>query len=243
MSPKKIEAAGKRTEHRHDPILTLDAVIFCWQNDELLVLLEKRRKEPFKLALAAPGGYIHTDSDVNFVAARDRILAEKVGFLPDYMEQLESVGSMDRDPRGWSASIIYMCILKQDNPVLSAELPKHLRLLPISKVLGPQAVKLAFDHQDIIGRAYQRLASKTAYSSLPLLFMPKLFTMPMIINIHTAIMGVVPNKMSLHKRYKQGGLIRAVPGVTLSLSGSRVTDAYESVIAEPETFSGSLGGG
>ncbi|MDT8925455.1 DNA mismatch repair protein MutT [Pseudomonas taiwanensis] len=227
---------------RHDPIVTLDAVIFCWLNEELLVLLEKRRKEPFKDVLAVPGGYIHTDTDKTIDTGRDRILREKVGFLPDYMEQLESVGGMDRDPRGWSVSIIYMCILKQDSPVL-ANLPEHLQLLPISQVTGPDGVELAFDHREVINRAYQRLASKTAYSSLPLLFMPRLFTMPMIINIHKAIMGTTPNKMSLHKRYKQGDLIRKVPGEMLSLSGARITDAYEATIVEPEMFSGSLGGG
>jgi ADP-ribose pyrophosphatase YjhB (NUDIX family) len=245
MSPNKAESNDKRKAPRHDPIVTVDAVIFCWLNGELLVLLEKRSKAPFKNALAVPGGYIHTDTDFDISAGRDRILLEKVGFLPDYMEQLESIGSMTRDPRGWSVSIIYMCILRQDNPVF-VKLPDHLELVPITKIFGEgrkKGIKLAFDHKEVISRAHQRLATKSAYSSLPLIFMPKLFTMPMIIKIHTAILGAAQNRMSLHKRYKLGNLIRQVPGQSISLSGGRDNDAYETTIFEPAMFNGSLGGG
>ena len=226
---------------QHDPILPLDAVIFCWRDEQLLVLLEERRKDPFKGVLAVPGGYIHTDTDRTLPEGRDRILLDKVGFLPNYMEQLESVGSMDRDPRGWSVSIIYMCILKQDNPIFT-DLPDHLKLVPVSAIRQGE-VDLAFDHREIVGKAYQRLAMKTAYSSLPLMFMPKYFTMPMIMNIHKAIMGVTPNKMSLHKRYKQGHIIEPAHGMSLTMPGYRSADAYISTIVEPEMFSGLLGGG
>jgi ADP-ribose pyrophosphatase YjhB (NUDIX family) len=224
-----------------NPIVTIDAVTFCWKNEGLLVLLEQRAKEPFEGELAVPGGFIHTDEDDTLASGRDRILKEKVGFLPNYMEQVAAVGSRKRDPRDWSVSIVYLCILGQDNPALKA-LPENLQLANVGDVINGN-IKLAFDHRMVVKRAYEELVIKTGNSSIPLLFMPAIFTLPMIMSLHLQILGRMPNKMSLYKRYQHSDILTEVEGYKIALGGRSKSQAYTTRNTEPMLFGGMLGTG
>jgi ADP-ribose pyrophosphatase YjhB (NUDIX family) len=225
-----------------NPIVTIDTVTFCWKGEDLLVLLEQRAKEPFEGAWAVPGGFIHTDEDDTLASGRDRILKEKVGFLPNYMEQVAAIGSRERDPREWSVSIVYLCILSQDNPALTAPLAENLQLAKVSDVINGN-IKLAFDHRLVVKRAYDELAIKTANSSIPLLFMPAIFTLPMIMALHKEILGHMPNKMSLYKRYQHSDILSEVAGYKIALGGRSKSQAYTTRNTEPMLFGGMLGTG
>lgn len=229
----------------HNPILTIDTVIFHWDGESLNVMLEKREKEPFKDTWALPGGFVHTNEDKCLASARDRILKEKGGIKPPYFEKVDSIGSPDRDPRGWAVSVIYLGILKaEDRRPRRAD--KNIMFANVHDVMEGQ-YDLAFDHVKIVELAFLRLAVRCGYSAIPLWFMPKEFTIRQLLDIHEVLMGSPPNKPSVLKRYVESGTIEAIidpetnqPKKVSRPAGPRAT-IYRHNLKEPVNFAGVMG--
>jgi len=229
----------------HNPILTIDTVIFHWNGEVLKVLLEKRDKQPFESAWALPGGFVHTDEDKTLANARDRILKQKVGFIPPYLDKVDSIGDSSRDPRGWAVSVIYLGILQAADRRANHAF-ENLKFVSVAEVLEGKH-DLAFDHVEIIQLAFSRLAVRSGYSSIPLWFLPKEFTIRQLLDVHTALMGSEPNKVSVLKRYVSSGIIEAVIDDTTNLpkkiarpSGPKAT-IYRHNLKEPVNFAGVMG--
>jgi len=98
--------------HDYDvPLSTVDMTIFSLVDGELNVLLVRRDNYPFKDTWALPGGFINLKKDGSIEAAAHRTLKEKTGLLSAYLEQIETIGSPKRDPRGWSLTVLYFALV------------------------------------------------------------------------------------------------------------------------------------
>src|SRR5437867_1314785 len=77
--------------------LTVDCVVFGFDEGELKVLLIERALEPFEGKWALPGGFVRVDETLDHAARRE--LAEEAGLKSVFLEQLYTFGAVDRDPR------------------------------------------------------------------------------------------------------------------------------------------------
>src|SRR5262245_12636647 len=90
--------------------LTVDCVVFGFDDGELKVLLIQRGLEPFKGKWALPGGFVRVGETLDDAARRE--LAEEAGLRDVFLEQLYTFGEVKRDPRERVVSVAYYALVK-----------------------------------------------------------------------------------------------------------------------------------
>jgi 8-oxo-dGTP diphosphatase len=201
-------------------ICTVDVVLLTLQDDRLQVALLKRDRDPFKDAYALPGGFIHPQEDAGAHDAALRVLREKTGITPPYLEQLATFSGPARDPRGWSVSIVHYALVPFG--VIACAGHPEVRLGTVDKVL----LDLPFDHGEIVGAAVERLRSKSQYSSLPCYLAGDAFTLPQLQRTYEALMGETLNKVSFRRKVAEMDMLEPVPGAFAAGGAHRPAQLY-----------------
>ncbi|BEG73948.1 NUDIX hydrolase [Achromobacter xylosoxidans] len=189
------------------PLVTVDAVLLTLRQTGLEIALHPRDRAPFKGAMALPGGVVHVDEDANTEASIRRVLRDKTGFEPRYLEQLQVFSGPGRDPRKWSLSVSYVAL------VPAAELeaaPAAFRFVSVD-ALPP----LAFDHADIVAAAVARLRGKSSYSTLPFFLLPERFTLTELQHTYEAILQTTLEKSNFRRKMEAWDVLEATEDYAL----------------------------
>ena len=200
------------------PICTVDVVLLTLKSDSLQVLLHRRSKPPFADTLALPGGYVHVQEDATAWDTAARVLQAKVGIVSPYLEQLATYSGLERDPRGWSVSVVYYALVSLEH--LPATAPDVV-LAPVSRL-----PKLAFDHKNMIELAVSRLRSKSLYSSLPIYLCGERVTLPRLQAVYEAVLGEPINKVSFRRKMDELNILEPIAGDLESGGAHRPAQVY-----------------
>ena len=193
------------------PALTVDCVVFGFDEGELKVLLIQRGLEPFKGRWALPGGFVRVEETVEEAARRE--LEEEAGLKNVFLEQLYTFGEIDRDPRERVVSVAYYALVKlSDHRARAATDAAEAEWFPISKV-----PELAFDHQKILQTALERLKSKVRYEPIGFELLPKNFTLSQLQHLYEAILQTKLDKRNFRKKVLSFGLL--IPRKEKQLTG------------------------
>lgn len=181
--------------------LTVDCVVFGYDEGELKILLIQRGLEPFKGRWALPGGFVRVEETLDEAARRE--LAEEAGLHNVFLEQLYTFGTVERDPRERVVSVAYFALVKlSEHTAQAASDAAHAEWFPISKV-----PKLAFDHADILATALARLKSKVRYEPIGFELLPQKFTLSQLQHLYEAVLGINLDKRNFRKKVLSFGLL------------------------------------
>lgn len=176
------------------PALTVDCVVFGFDDTGLQVLLIRRGVEPFPGAWALPGGFVIMDEDLESAARRE--LEEETGLTNVFLEQLYTFGAPDRDPRGRVVSVAFYALVRPDqHPAEGSTDASEARWHPVAEVPG-----LAFDHPAILEKALERLRGKIRYQPVGFELLPKHFTLAQLQSLYEAILGRPIDKRNFRKK-------------------------------------------
>ncbi len=156
------------------PILTVDVAYLAINNGVLEILIITRPEQPFKGQMALPGGYVHCDKDLDLTDAARRIIRQKVQLEPDYIEQVETVASRARDPRGWTATVLHLALVSHTHREQEQILGRDCQWVPLASLTNKT---MAFDHGELLKKVEERLIAKSRYTSIPLFLLPLTFTL------------------------------------------------------------------
>lgn len=173
-------------------IVTIDLVLFTIHEGKVKVLLQRRDKEPYPGQLALEGGYVHEEEDDTTLDTVHRVFRVKLKKEPVYVEQYRSWSSKYADPRGWRLSDVYYSVVPLS---YLTPMPPNSELIAIEDVPD----NLPMQHSDIIKGAYARLKSIIKYSSLPVYFFDKPFTLYALHKIYELFKGEEINKVSFRR--------------------------------------------
>ena len=197
-------------------ICTVDVVLLTLHEEELKILLLQRELPPFAQQWALPGGFIHAQ-DADAEAAANRVLRDKTGLTAPYLEQLASFSGPQRDPRGWSVSIVYYALIGY-----ALLMPSEQAQLHSVDQLPP----LAFDHAEIIARTLARLRSKSQYSSLPCYLLGEKLTLPQLQKVYEIVLGEKLNKSDFRRKIIEMDMLEELPGEFLKSGAFRPAQVY-----------------
>jgi 8-oxo-dGTP diphosphatase len=181
--------------------LTVDCVVFGFDEGEMKVLLIERALDPFKGRWALPGGFVRVDEPLDAAARRE--LEEEAGLKEVFLEQLYTFGSVHRDPRERVVSVAYFALVKlAAHATQAATDAADARWFPISKV-----PKLAFDHGDILAAALARLKGKVRYQPIGFELLPPKFTLSQLQHLYEAVLETALDKRNFRKKVLSFGLL------------------------------------
>jgi len=187
----KLGAPIKTFQHPH---LTVDCVVFGFDERDLKIILIQRAIRPFIDKWALPGGFVHMGEDLEETAIRE--LQEETGIKDVYLEQLYTFGSLRRDPRGRVVSVAYYALVKRVGHLIRASTDaKAAEWFPVKKI-----PELAFDHKPIIDTALMRLKGKVRYEPVGFELLPEKFTLSHLQHLYEVILERQIDKRNFRKK-------------------------------------------
>jgi 8-oxo-dGTP diphosphatase len=196
--------------------VSVDLVILTVRESQLSVLAWRRHAGPHLGRWALPGGFIRLDEDLPGTAAR--VLAERAG-LPGarvHLEQLQTYGYPDRDPRARVLSVAYLGLA----PDLPA--PDHPRMSwqPVADLS-----EMAFDHLRILQDGVERARAKLEYTTLGAAFCRDTFTVAELRKVYEIVWGTLLDPRNFHRKVTGAERFLVDTGSSIS-SGGRPAELY-----------------
>jgi 8-oxo-dGTP diphosphatase len=198
------------------PSVSVDVVVLSPRNGQLWTVMVRRSDYPFKGKWALPGSFVAMNESLDDAAAR--ALADKAGVRDIFLEQLYTFGAVRRDPRMRIISVAYFALvdfghlmprINAESMLTSIEVPwtgEDGGAVILSNAEG-ERLKVAFDHDAIIGMAVQRIRGKLHYTGIAFELLPNEFTLSDVQRIHETILGKRLNKDSFRRSLLATGLI------------------------------------
>ena len=166
--------------------VTVDVALFTIREGNLHVLLVERGEEPFIGHWALPGGFVRIDEDLSQAATRELVEETAVHGGSWHLEQLGSYGSPSRDPRMRVVTVAHWGICSELPDPKGGGDAATAELKPIEGI-ERGAIRLAFDHGQIMEDALERMRSKLEYTALAARFCKPRFTITELREVYEAV--------------------------------------------------------
>lgn len=134
------------------PALTVDAAVFRKTGTGFEILLIQRNNPPFEGGWALPGGFVDMDETLEDAIIRE--LQEETSLTDVTLKQLHAVSTPGRDPRGHTISVIFWGIQDSNQKAAAGDDARNVKWYKIDHL-----PELAFDHDEVIETAIQKLHS------------------------------------------------------------------------------------
>lgn len=193
------------------PSLTVDMVLLCYnrQEEQLKLLLIQRKSHPFRHSWALPGGFVSKGESTDDSVIRETLEETGVHINQNQIEQLYTFSTPNRDPRGWVVTVSYLAFIgeepvdagddasqvrwfnlnrKQNTIVLENQETQIILDLETGESLGKDT--LAFDHSQIILKAFHHVLETMMHDPRVLLVLGPGFTITDARKVFAKFLGI-----------------------------------------------------
>ncbi len=173
--------------------VSVDCIIFGFDQGELKLLLLKRNFEPAMGKWSLMGGFVQDNESVDDAAKR--VLKELTGLEDVFMEQVGTFGDIKRDPGERVISVAYYALVNVNEYDRSLVQQHNAYWIKIDE-LPP----LIFDHPEMIAKAREQMKHQASDNPISFNLLPELFTLTQLQNLYEAIYGEQMDKRNFRKR-------------------------------------------
>ncbi len=196
---KNIKTILKQLESDGIIGISVDCVIFGFDENELKVLLIKSDLEKFRDKWSLLGDLVNNHEDLREAAYR--ILKERTGLNDVYLEQVKAFGEANRHPAARVVTIAYCSLIN----IQHHQLKIHDNELHWHKVSTLK--EMAFDHRKILSLCYEWLQKRIQEHPLGFSLLPKTFSLRELQNLYEAILDVKLDRRNFRKKFFTMGLL------------------------------------
>lgn len=199
--------ASKTTSHSA-PILdsiTIDCVIFGFNQGSLEVLLVKHADGISKDKWGLPGGWIYTDESTDDAA--NRLLLALTGIKDIYLEQLRAFSAPDRFPVSRVITIGYYALLKREDWV---GLKPGATASEVAWFKVSEVETLIYDHLHILEIGIKRLRRRIKQEPIGFNMLPEKFTLLQLMHLYEEILGYEMDKPNFRRKILRMNLLTAL---------------------------------
>jgi len=174
--------------------VSVDNVIFGFNDKDLKVLLIERNEEPFLNKWALPGALVNADEDLE--DAPVRILKELTGLTNVYLDQVQVFGQVNRHPMGRVFTVAYYSLINIDHVQPTAH--SFAEKVEWHNVVG--LADLAFDHKQIIDSCLKKLRKMVQSRPIGFELLPEKFTLSQLQSLYEAVLNTAIDKRNFRKK-------------------------------------------
>lgn len=172
--------------------VSVDCVIFGYDEKELKVLLIRSDLEEFSGLYSLLGDLVRPDEDLE--TASYRILKERTGLDDVYLEQVQAFGAINRHPSGRVITIAYYSLIDIKHHKLRLS-NNELNWHPVNEIR-----KMAFDHKLILESCLKRLQQQIMNQPVVFNLLPEKFSLRQLQELYEAILGVELDRRNFRKK-------------------------------------------
>ncbi|HRP55160.1 NUDIX domain-containing protein [Agriterribacter sp.] len=173
--------------------VSVDCVIFGFEDYKLKVLLIKSDMLPYEDHWSLLGDIVNPDEDID--AAVSRIVKDRTGLNDVYMEQVRTFGKVNRHPKGRVITTAYCSLLNirhNELKILDNELHWH----------DVQEIKeMAFDHMEILDACRNWLQYRVQKHPLGLRLLETEFSLRDLQLLYETILGEKMDRRNFRKKF------------------------------------------
>jgi len=174
--------------------LSVDNVIFGFEDEDLKVLLIKRGSDPYKGYWALPGDLVHPEEDLD--SSAHRVLKELTSVEDVYLQQVQAFGRVDRHPIGRVITVAYYSLVKVQHCK-----PKVQSFATDVKWHSVKDItQLSFDHNLILQSSLEKLRRQVRIQPIGFELLGNKFTLTELQSLYEAIIGIKLDKRNFRKR-------------------------------------------
>ena len=214
--------------------MVVAVVIFSVRPDaagqpRLQVLLVRRGVEPFAGYWSLPGGKLWGGEALDEAAWRQ--LAEKTALRASYLEQLYTFELRDPSRQMEAAVVAYYALVRTDHTEIAAgRKTMEAAWFPVDDL----PARLAFDNDEILHYALQRLRNKVEYAHVAFQFLAPSFTLAQLRAVYEVILGRRIDPTNFRRRVEATGTI--APTATVVSGGRHRPPALYRCAGDPSTL-------
>ncbi|MBN1188072.1 MAG: NUDIX hydrolase [Bacteroidales bacterium] len=172
----QAESYNKNPRH----LLSVECVIFGYEEEQLKVLLCPRGFSPSYGQWALLGGFVRANETLDDAARR--ILLNSMGLSNIFQEQVYTFSKLDRDPVDRVVSVAYYALIKINEHDKDLVREHCAHWWPISKLPA-----LAFDHREMVDAALGALQRKAVIEMVGKDLLDDLFTLGELKKLYESI--------------------------------------------------------
>jgi len=173
--------------------LSVDCVIFGFDQNELKVLLIKSDLEDFSGQWSLLGDLVKADETLE--EASYRILKQRTGLDDVYLEQVHTFSEIGRHPAGRVVTTAYFSLVNVKNLDLKTW-DNELHWHTVSEI-----DKMAFDHKKIVDTCLQQLQQRVEDDPVVLNLLPQKFSLRELQNLYEAILDTKLDRRNFRKKF------------------------------------------
>lgn len=182
--------------------ITVDCVIFGFNEDKLKILAIKRSSKPESGKWALPGGFMEKGESLE--QAADRVLEMLTGVEGIYMEQIQAFSNVKRHPEGRVVTIGFFALINPENFELKPS--KHASEAEWFEL--DDMPTLAFDHEDIFDAGLSMLRREIKLRPIGFELLPTKFTLTDLQKLYEAIIEGDLDRRNFRRKIKAMGFLK-----------------------------------